>query len=112
MTNLFEDRPIVVLPKMACAIGMNESIFLMMFREEVVFHGTVIDDNHWIKRSLLDWRDIMPWWSMAMIRRTIDSLEQQNILQSSIKFNDDPADRTKWYSFTNYAKTTLGVWST
>lgn len=111
MTNLFEDRPIVVLPKMACAIGMNESIFLMMFREEVVFHGTVIDDNHWIKRSLLDWRDIMPWWSMAMIRRTIDSLEQQNILQSSIDFNDDPADRTKWYSFINYAKTTLGVWS-
>ncbi|NHC84648.1 DnaD domain protein, partial [Staphylococcus aureus] len=58
------------------------------------------DGKTWIFNSYPEWQKQFPFWSLITIKRTIYSLEKQNLLLIG-NYNKAKFDKTKWYSI-NY----------
>lgn len=100
---LLDEYPVLVLPSLACAVGLNEAIVLQQVhywlknaernKNEFKFrHG-----KWWVYNSYPEWQANFPWWGIMTIRRTIASLEAKGFLVSG-QLGKDRRDRTKWYT--------------
>lgn len=97
---LIDDYPIQVLPKLAELIGLNEAIVLQQIHYWLNNSKHKYDGKTWIFNSYPEWQKQFPFWSLITIKRTIYSLEKQNLLLIS-NYNKAKFDKTKWYSI-NY----------
>lgn len=98
---LIDDYPILVLPKLAEEIGLNEAIVLQQIHYWLNTSKHQHDGKRWIYNSYPKWIEQFPFWSESTIKRTITSLEKQNLLFVG-NYNKAGFDRTKWYSV-NYS---------
>lgn len=93
---LLDDKPLLILPKLAIRVGLNESIVLQQI------HYWLQKSKHehkgyvWIYNTYDEWVEQFPWWSKATIRRIITKLENEKILVTD-NFNELKIDKTKWY---------------
>lgn len=94
---LIDDYPILVLPKLATEIGLNEAIVLQQIHYWLKKSSHNHDGRLWIYNSYKEWETHFPFWSNATIRRAIASLEKQKLLVVS-NYNKAGFDKTKWYS--------------
>lgn len=94
---LIDDYPILVLPKLATEIGLNEAIVLQQMHYWLKKSNHNYDGRRWIYNSYKEWEQHFPFWSNATIRRTISSLEKQELLFVG-NYNKAGFDNTKWYS--------------
>lgn len=94
---LIDDYPILVLPKLATEIGLNEAIILQQMHYWLKKSNHNYDGRRWIYNSYKEWEQHFPFWSNATIRRTISSLEKQELLFVG-NYNKAGFDNTKWYS--------------
>lgn len=102
MSNLLiDDYPILVLPKLATEIGLNEAIILQQMHYWINKSNHIHDNKRWIYNSYKEWEQHFPFWSNATIRRTISSLEKQELVLVG-NYNKAGFDKTKWYSI-NYS---------
>lgn len=99
---LIDDYPILVLPKLATEIGLNEAIVLQQIHYWINKSNHIHDNKRWIYNSYKEWEQHFPFWSNATIRRTISSLEKQELVLVG-NYNKAGFDKTKWYSI-NYSK--------
>ncbi|HGN7160903.1 TPA: hypothetical protein ACKW4O_002498 [Staphylococcus aureus] len=97
---LIDDYPIQVLPRLAELIGLNEAIVLQQIHYWLNNSKHKYDGKTWIFNSYPEWQKQFPFWSLITIKRTIYSLEKQNLLLIGI-YNKAKFDKTKWYSI-NY----------
>lgn len=98
MSNLLiDDYPILVLPRLAEEIGLNEAIVLQQIHYWLKKSNHNYDGRRWIYNSYKEWEQHFPFWSNATIRRTISSLEKQELLFVG-NYNKAGFDNTKWYS--------------
>lgn len=97
---LIDDYPIQVLPTLATKIGLNEAIILQQIHYWLNKSNHNYDGKMWIYNSYPKWIEQFPFWSESTIKRTITSLEKQNLLYIG-NYNKAGFDRTKWYSI-NY----------
>lgn len=97
---LIDDYPIQVLPKLAELIGLNEAIVLQQIHYWLNNSKHKYDGKTWIFNSYPEWKKQFPFWSLITIKRTIYSLEKQNLLLIG-NYNKAKFDKTKWYSI-NY----------
>ncbi|MFG6173832.1 DnaD domain protein, partial [Staphylococcus aureus] len=97
---LIDDYPIQVLPKLAELIGLNEAIVLQQIHYWLNNSKHKYDGKTWIFNSYTEWQKQFPFWSLITIKRTIYSLEKQNLLLIG-NYNKAKFDKTKWYSI-NY----------
>lgn len=97
---LIDERPLIVLPKLAKEIGLNEAIMLQQIHFWMNKKKNVIDGISWVYNTYDGWAKQFPFWSKSTIRRTINSLEKQNLLITG-NHNKMKLDNTKWYSI-NY----------
>lgn len=97
---LIDDYPIQVLPALANEIGLNEAIILQQIHYWLNKTNHNYDGKRWIYNSYPKWIEQFPFWSESTIKRTITSLEKQNLLHIG-NYNKAGFDRTKWYSI-NY----------
>ncbi|MBN4933702.1 phage protein [Staphylococcus sp. EG-SA-6] len=98
MSNLLiDDYPILVLPNLATEIGLNEAIVLQQMHYWLKKSNHNYDGRRWIYNSYKEWEQHFPFWSNATIRRTISSLEKQELLFIG-NYNKAGFDNTKWYS--------------
>ncbi|WP_368410994.1 replication protein [Staphylococcus chromogenes] len=97
---LIDDYPIQVLPKLAEEIGLNEAIILQQIHYWLNNSKHYHDSKKWIYNSYPKWIEQFPFWSESTIKRTITSLEKQNLVHVG-NYNKAGFDRTKWYSI-NY----------
>ena len=98
MSNLLiDDYPILVLPTLASEIGLNEAIVLQQMHYWLKKSNHNYDGRRWIYNSYKEWEQHFPFWSNATIRRTISSLEKQELLFIG-NYNKAGFDNTKWYS--------------
>lgn len=97
---LIDDYPILVLPKLATEIGLNEAIVLQQIHYWLRGSKHIHDGFNWIYNSYKEWEEQFPFWSNVTIRRTITSLEKQNLIITS-NYNKAGFDKTKWYTI-NY----------
>jgi len=99
-TLLLDERPLIILPSLATAIGLNEAIVMQQLHYwlENENSGIVEDGRRWIYNTYAQWAANFPFWSDKTIRRIINGLEESGMILATDKFNKDRSDRTKWYS--------------
>lgn len=95
---LIPDYPLTVLPNLAVQIGLNEAIFLQQVRYWIGQEAGFCDQygRRWIYNTIKQWRVQFPFWSESTIKRTIRSLEEQNVLLSTTV--GDAFNKTKAYT--------------
>lgn len=95
---LIPESPLTVLPGLAVRIGLNEAIFLQQVQYWISREAGFLDEygRRWIYNTVKQWRDQFPFWSESTIKRTIRSLEEQNVLISTIIGNQ--FNKTKAYT--------------
>jgi DnaD/phage-associated family protein len=93
---LLDEKPLIVLPALATAIGLNESIFIQQLHYWIQRSDKYRDGYKWVYNTVKDWQEQFPFWSEKTLRRIIENLEKKGIVISS-NFNKSKIDKTKWY---------------
>ncbi len=74
---LLKDQPLVILPQLALAIGLNESIVVQQLHYWLEKSENVHDGYKWVYNTYADWQQQFPFWSESTIRR-IDYQAREN----------------------------------
>jgi len=99
MSNLLiNEPPLMVLPSLACEIGLNESIILQQVHYWLNprINKNFKEGHHWVYNSYDQWKEQFPFWSIRTLRRTFLSLEEMGLLVSD-NLNNRGFDKKKWY---------------
>lgn len=106
MKLLINEHPLLVLPSLATAVGLNEAIFLQQLHywiENKNTQGKTADGRKWIRNTIQEWTSSnFPFWDIGVIKRVTKNLSLDGLVDSRSDLNKLPIDRTKWYSI-NYA---------
>lgn len=97
---LIQDEPLLVLPRLASKIGLNEAIFLQQIHYWLKRSKHYYDDRYWVYNSITNWHKQFPFWNERTLKRIVKNLEEFNLLISG-NYNKLKFDKTKWYSI-NY----------
>lgn len=106
---LLNEKPLLVMPKLAAHIGLNETIVLQQlhywiqekFHNPVKYKDSYKDDYIWVYNTYEDWMEQFPFWSTMTIRRILLSLEKKQLILTG-NYNKLKTDRTKWYTIEYY----------
>ena len=101
MKSLIDDYPLLVLPNLAKAIGLNEAIFLQQLHYWLNRSNHNFDGQPWVYNTAADWAEQFPFWCEKTIRRVIDKLKKQNLIETTPRFNKKNYDKTNWFTI-NY----------
>lgn len=91
-----DDRPLVISPKLAKEVGLNESIILQQLHYWLVKSNNVRDDYYWVYNTYKEWAKQFPFWSESTVKRILRKLEKEGYIVVS-NYNKSPMDKTKWY---------------
>lgn len=96
---LINEPPLQVLPTLALKIGLNEAIVLQQVHYWLNpnFNKKRIEGRYWVYNSCEEWGRQFKFWSKNTIKRTLISLQAQELLIVGA-FHRDKFDRSKWYS--------------
>ena len=105
MDNLIlDEHPLLVMPRLATLIGLNESIVLQQvhywLKGKEQRQQDYIDGRYWVYNTYEQWQEQFPFWSIMTIRRTMTKLENKGLLIAE-NYNKAGFDKTKWYTI-NY----------
>jgi len=97
---LIDEEPLLVPPRLAAAIGLNEAIVLQQVRYWLgdKRRPKIRDGRRWVYNTYPQWQAQFPFWSLATIKKTFRELEERGLLLASQRYNRAPTDRTKWYT--------------
>lgn len=87
-SKLLAEPPLLVLPSLAVAVGLNEAIVL----QQLHFRGRATADGWWRAR-LNDLRREFPFWSEPTIKRALTRLRQDRL----VEVRQDGTDRANRY---------------
>ncbi len=97
---LLDSYPVVILPELACAVGLNEAIVLQQVHYWCNFNKEAKqnyrDGYYWVYNSYSKWQKQFPWWCERTIKTIFSNLERKGFLVSA-NYNKLSMDRTKWY---------------
>lgn len=93
---LINEKPLLVLPKLAEMIGLNESLFIQQLHYWLEESTKYYDGHKWVYNSYESWHKQFPFWSLSKLRRVIVRLEEMDLVISG-NFNRTKLDKTKWY---------------
>jgi hypothetical protein len=99
---LLDEEPLVIIPSLAVAIGLNEAIVLQQLHYWIKKSNHIKDGRPWVYNTIPDWAEQFPFWGEKTVRRTFDSLVNMHIVLKG-NYNEKKTDRTTWYSI-DYAK--------
>ncbi len=111
MSNLLLDSyPIIVIPELACAVGLNEAIVLQQIHYWCNINKKAGRNYkggyYWVYNSYNKWQKQFPWWCERTIKTIFSNLERKGLLVSA-NYNKLSMDRTKWYRINYDALETL-----
>lgn len=97
---LFDEKPLVVNPQLACILSLNEAIILQQIHYWININTKAQknkkDGFYWTYNTYAEWQVQFPFWSLNTIIRAIKKLELENYIISA-NYNSLPQDHTKWY---------------
>lgn len=93
-------------PKLAKAIGRDEQLFLAQLDYWISKSSNERDGRRWVYNTVDAWADQFCDMSRSAIGRTIKSLKEQGLIESTSSYNTRYGDRTQWYAI-NYDHPTL-----
>ena len=81
---LIDDQPLQVLPSLAEAIGLNESLVLQQIHWLLSRSKKKISGKYWVFNTYEEWRDKhFRFFSLSTVRRTIKNLEDLGLITST-----------------------------
>lgn len=98
---LLDEPPLVVIPSLATAIGLNEAIVLQQIHYWLQVNTQKRSDTHyhqgryWTYNTAAEWAKAFPFWGESTIRKIFAGLEKSGIFLKGF-FNEKSSDRTKW----------------
>lgn len=96
MNLLINEPPLQVLPTLAVAIGLNNSIVVQQVHYWLRVSKNERDGHKWVYKTIDEWHEEFPFWSKRTLERVIQNLEDMQILAAG-NYNKLKMDRTKWY---------------
>jgi hypothetical protein len=106
---LIDDKPVMVLPKLATEIGLNEAVVLQQIHYWLETYRDANKQDHfhngkwWVYNTKQEWQKNFPWWSESTVWRALTKLRDNEILIATNKYNKKNYDKTLWYTI-NYKK--------
>lgn len=94
---LTDESPLILLPKLATILGLNEAIILQQLHYKLLNSPIRKNGHKWYFHSYSKWQEVFPFWSECTIKRTFLRLENQGIIVSTQKYNSMRVDKTKQY---------------
>jgi len=89
----------LIVPELAVEIGFNESVMLMQIRHWIRIGNNYRDGQWWTYQSIRDMRrKAFPYWSVATISRTTQSLSDKNLVIIRNEYNEKGYDKTQWFA--------------
>jgi len=114
---LLDEYPLIILPQLATAIGLNEAIVLQQIHYWLKINELSAKETHfrdgrwWTYNSVAQWCDQFPFWSYETIKRTLISLRNPHPQKSkrsrrarrgplllTQNYNTAGFDKTIWYA--------------
>lgn len=99
---LIQETPRQLLPSLACAIGVNDAIFVQQLH--YLLQGSQeehLDDQGvrrtWYYRSYREWQEDHPYWHVRTIKNIVERNRERGILKTS-NFASNPSNRKLWYT--------------
>lgn len=99
MSNLLiNDYPLMVLPKLAARIGLEEAVFIQQIHWLCERSKNVFDGKRWVYNTYEKWIEMFPFFeNKHKIGRIVRKLEELGVLITTDAYNDIPMDKKKWY---------------
>lgn len=94
---LINEPPLLVLPSLAKAIGLNEAIVLQQIHYWLQSSPHFYDGRRWVYNTAEGWQNNFIFWSEPTVRRILTSLRNQGVVLTG-NYNKAGFDRTLWYS--------------
>jgi len=104
---LINEPPLVLLPSLAKAIGLNNAIVLQQIHYWLKSSKYEHDGSIWIYNSVSSWCDQFPFWSDSTIKRALNTLRDAGLIKVA-NYNKAGFDKTLWYTI-DYAKLILSL---
>lgn len=111
MSLLIDEYPLMVLPQLAKAIGLNEAMVLQQVHYWLGKSTHYHENRRWVYNTYDGWQEQFPFWSVSTIQRTIkrlaepykpkgkkDPLVKRSPLILINRFNKHGFDKTNWYT--------------
>ena len=98
MNYLLDSQPLLLIPELAKAIGINEALVLQQVHYWLKKSPNIIDDRQWVYNTIDQWHEQFYFMSLSTLKRTFQSLHEKNILLKNNSFNKMKMDKTNWYS--------------
>lgn len=101
---LIDDKPVMVLPKLAEAIGINKAIVLQQIHYWIVTYEEADKERHhregkwWVYNTKAGWQSNFPWWSESTVWRALTELREDGLVETTSAYNRMGYDRTLWYT--------------
>lgn len=95
-----ENNPTVtrIVPELAVAIGLNESIILLQLDFWIGQSDNLEDGRYWTYQSLRDMQEkAFAYLGLATINRAVQSLEEQGLIVVG-NYNKRKGDNTRWFA--------------
>ena len=100
MELLLDSYPLIVLPELAVAVGLNEAIILQQIHywteTNKKANKNFRDGYYWTYNTYEEWQGQFPFWAKNTIVRTIEKLNKSGLIFTG-NYNKSKIDRTKWY---------------
>lgn len=97
---LVDEKPVLLLPSLAQALGLNEAIIVQQLHYWLtvnkVKERNFKDGYYWTYNSIGSWQTQFPFWCGRTIERMLWKLEADGIVVTG-RHNKLNLDRTKWY---------------
>jgi len=78
---LLREPPLVVLPSLAVAVGLNEALLL----QQIHFRSTTErGGDGWVRRTRKAWRVEFPFWSEDTIKRALRALRDRGLIEAEM----------------------------
>ncbi len=94
---LIDEYPLMVLPSLAEAIGLNEAILLQQIHYWLHKSGKIRDGREWIFNKHEEFIEQFPFWSERTFKRVVSSLVKKKLIIVG-HYNKNKWDRTNWYT--------------
>lgn len=102
MSNLLiNENPLIVLPSLARAIGLNEAMVLQQVHFWVNVSDKVYDGSKWMYRTDDEWLEEFSFWSASTLRRAVARLKKLGLVRVeklSRHFGGNSFDQKKFYT--------------
>ena len=92
---LISDKSLILLPKLAVKIGLNEAVFLQQLHFWLVRSKNSIDGKIWVYKTFEEWRKEMPFLSVRTLKRVVSNLKKKKLIMTKQKVHK------QWYTI-NY----------